>query len=47
MAVSKRLNLTMTYTLDKPQRFTRAGLDWHEFKALQQAFTDLIGVRIS
>ncbi|PZO10783.1 MAG: hypothetical protein DCF25_20160 [Leptolyngbya foveolarum] len=37
----------MTYTLDKPQHFTHAGLDWHKFKALQQAFADLPGVRIS
>jgi Uma2 family endonuclease len=37
----------MTYTLDKPQHFTHAGLDWQKFKALQQAFTDLPGVRIN
>lgn len=37
----------MTYTVDKPQHFTHAGLDWHKFKALQNAFSDLPGVRIS
>lgn len=37
----------MTYTLDKPQHFTHAGLSWHKFKALQQVFDDLPGVRIN
>ena len=37
----------MTYTVDKPQHFTHAGLDWLKFKALQNAFSDLPGVRIS
>lgn len=37
----------MTYTLDKPQHFTHSGLSWHQFKALQQAFTDSPGIRIN
>ena len=37
----------MTYTIDKPQHFTHAGLDWRKFKALQQVFADLPGVRIN
>ena len=37
----------MIYTLEKPQHFTHAGLDWYKFKALQQAFADLPGVRIN
>lgn len=36
-----------TYTLDKPQHFTHSGLSWHQFKALQQAFTDSPGIRIN
>ena len=37
----------MIYTLDKPQHFTHAGLDWRKFKALQQVFADRPGVRIN
>jgi Uma2 family endonuclease len=37
----------MTYALDKPQHFTYSGLNWQKFKALQQVFSDLPGVRIN
>ncbi|NJL48627.1 MAG: Uma2 family endonuclease [Leptolyngbyaceae cyanobacterium SM2_5_2] len=38
---------TSTIAIDGAQTFTHAGLTWVQFKALQAAFTDSLGVRVS
>jgi Uma2 family endonuclease len=37
----------MTVAVDKPQTFTHSSLTWEQFKALQAAFADSPGVRVS
>lgn len=39
----------MTQTIDKPteKRFTHSGMNWHQFKLLQESFADSPGIRLS
>ncbi|MDI9636149.1 Uma2 family endonuclease [Geitlerinema splendidum] len=39
----------MTYTTDRPkaQRFVHSGMNWYQFKLLQQSFADSPGIRLA